>query len=74
MATLTPDDLRTLLLDVAIHPRRVFNTGSWMPQLDVTGLPLPTLDDLDRLEYTGHELRFLAIELGDPPRAQLLPV
>ncbi|WAS90542.1 metallophosphoesterase [Nannocystis punicea] len=55
-------------------PRRVFNTGSWVPQLDVTGLPRPTLDELDRVQYTGHELRFLAIELGDPPRARLLTV
>ena len=55
-------------------PRRVFNTGSWVPQLDVTGLPRPTLNELDRVQYTGHELRFLAIELGDPPRARLLAV
>lgn len=55
-------------------PRRVFNTGSWIPQLDVAGLPRPTLDDLDRVETTGHELRFLAIELTDPPRARLLGV
>lgn len=55
-------------------PRRIFNTGSWIPQLDVTGLPRPTLDDLDRVETTGHELRFLAIELTTPPRARLLSV
>lgn len=55
-------------------PRRVFNTGSWVPQLDVTGLPRPTLNDLDRVQYTSHELRFLAIELGDPPRTRLLTV
>lgn len=55
-------------------PRRIFNTGSWIPQLDVTGLPRPTLDDLDRVETTGHELRFLAIELTKPPHARLLSV
>ncbi|MBZ5715858.1 metallophosphoesterase [Nannocystis pusilla] len=55
-------------------PRRVFNTGSWVPQLNVTGLPRPSLDELDRVQYTGHELRILAIELGDPPRARLRTV
>lgn len=55
----------------ADDPRRVFNTGSWMPRLDVTGLPRPTFRDLAPLELTGHELRFLAIELGEPPRASL---
>ena len=55
----------------ADDPRRVFNTGSWMPRLDVEGLPRPTFRDLAPLELTGHELRFLAIELSDPPRASL---
>lgn len=52
-------------------PRRVFNTGSWMPRVVVDGLTRPSFTDVAGLNITGHELRFLAIEIGDPPRARL---
>lgn len=52
-------------------PRRIFNTGSWMPRVAVEGLERPTFADVAGLGVTGHELRFLAVEVDDPPRARL---
>jgi len=53
-----------------LDPRRSFNTGSWMPHVQIGQLQKPYWKDLRSLPQT-HEIQYLVIELEDHPRASL---
>ena len=51
-------------------PRRAFNTGSWMPHMTIGRYENPRWGELQSRSLE-HEVRYLVIQLGDPPRAEL---
>lgn len=54
-------------------PRRVFNTGSWMPRIPIGAKEKPRWKDLADREWS-HNIHYLLIRFGDPVRAELEPL
>jgi hypothetical protein len=55
------------------RPERVFNTGCWIPRTEIPANPWPSWQDLAELPIE-EEIRYLLVNLTNPPTAQLLPI